>query len=174
VARNSISSCFSSGASASAAASISSSLLTPVTYHRRSNVTTTELIPWGDFPALSAIAMATADAQSRIAYPAVASVPQSFRDGGWRRRIIRLAEITKAKPTCRATVLTKAECQHANAPPRQVPGRVVSGTRITPRLPSHTIRQMRNFRGRESDLTENRSQSPPNISCPVFAPAVTL
>jgi hypothetical protein len=28
--------------------------------------------------------------------------------------------------------------------------------------------------GVESGLTENRSQSTPNISCPVFAPAVTL
>jgi hypothetical protein len=43
VARNSISCCFSSGGSVSAAASISSSLLTGVNYHAMSNVTTFEL-----------------------------------------------------------------------------------------------------------------------------------
>jgi hypothetical protein len=44
VARNSINCCFSSGGSVSAAASISSSLLTGVNYHAMSNVTTIELI----------------------------------------------------------------------------------------------------------------------------------
>ncbi len=38
---------------------------------------------------------------------------------------------------------SQAECQHANAPPRQVPGRVVIVARIAPRLPSQHWRQCR-------------------------------
>ncbi len=41
----------------------------------------------------------------------------------------------------------QAECQHANAPPRQVPGRVVIAHRIAPRLPSQHCGQCRHHQG---------------------------
>jgi hypothetical protein len=52
-----------------------------------------------------------------------------------------------------AVVLTKAEgpakeeCQHANAPPRQMPGRAAIVHRIAPRLPSQHGSQCRHHQG---------------------------
>jgi hypothetical protein len=42
----------------------------------------------------------------------------------------------------------QAECQHANAPPRQVPGRVVIVARIAPHQPSQHWRKCRHHQGR--------------------------
>ena len=42
----------------------------------------------------------------------------------------------------------QAECQHANAPPRHVPGRVVIVHRIAPQLPSQDCGQCRHHQGR--------------------------
>ena len=47
----------------------------------------------------------------------------------------------------------QAECQHANAPPRQVPGRVVIGPSIAPRLPSQHCGQCRHHQGQASPHT---------------------
>jgi len=41
----------------------------------------------------------------------------------------------------------QAECQHANAPPRQVPGRAVIVPKIAPRLPSQHWGQCRHHQG---------------------------
>jgi len=60
VARNSISCCFSSGGSVSAAASISSSLLTWINHHARSNVTTIQFaLPPSNFAGATWILRAT-------------------------------------------------------------------------------------------------------------------
>ena len=54
------------------------------------------------------------------------------------RVVIRLAQRQEGQ----------AECQHANAPPRQVPGRAVIVPRIAPRLPSQHWGQCRHHQGR--------------------------
>ena len=64
----------------------------------------------------------------------------------------------------------QAECQHANAPPRQVPGRVVIVHRIAPRLPSQRCGQCRHHQGglapfRRLSGRRNRRFSPASLQC---------
>ena len=90
------------------------------------------LVPKGDFPA----------ARSRVACPAVGQAKADH-------------------PAC-SRHEGQAECQHANAPPRQVPGSVVIVARIAPRLPSQHWRQCRHHQDR----------LPP--TCPLAAQAIFL
>ena len=90
-----------------------------------------------DFPALSAVAQAKAEARSRVACPAVG---QAKADHPACSRHEGQADLSAVGPA-------KVECQHANAPPRQVPGRVVIVHRIAPRLPSQHCGQCRHHQG---------------------------